>query len=181
MEYIHSGIAHILHWSGLQAPSRHVVVTTALHHHSGYRWNAGNRLRGYVSHNVYEPCLPSKNSSLTPRPISAYAIYFDHKRQTDPEFRRALKRESRREARIAKTQAEAQGAQQKQAIKAAVASAKDEGFPTDVEDKEAFFMSEVARGEGLCQDGTLQLSYCRKRASPWTSEANGFISRLRPG
>lgn len=34
-----------------------------------------------------------------------------------------------------------------------MASAKEEGFPTDVEDKEAFFMSEVARGETLCQDG----------------------------
>ncbi|MCJ1397736.1 hypothetical protein MMC11_000932 [Xylographa trunciseda] len=87
----------------------------------------------------------------------AYAIYFDHKRQTDPEFRKALKRESRREARIARTQAEAQGAQQKEAIKAAVEAAKEEGFPTDVEDKEAFFMTEVARGEGLCQDGSDQV------------------------
>jgi import receptor subunit TOM20 len=34
-----------------------------------------------------------------------------------------------------------------------VASAKEEGFPTDVEDKEAFFMNEVAKGEKLCQDG----------------------------
>lgn len=91
--------------------------------------------------------------SLIPLFHPAYALYFDHKRQTNPEFRKALKRESRREARIAKSQAEAQGAQQKQAIKAAVASAKEEGFPTDVEDKEAFFMNEVARGEKLCQDG----------------------------
>ena len=88
----------------------------------------------------------------------AYAVYFDHKRQTDPEFRKALKRESRREARIARTNAEAQGAQQKESIKTAVAAAKEEGFPTDVEDKEAFFMSEVARGETLCQDGTFPLS-----------------------
>ena len=83
----------------------------------------------------------------------AYAIYFDHKRRTDPEFRKALKRESRREARVAKEQAEAQGAQQKEAINTAVAQAKEEGFPTDVEDKEAYFMTEVARGETLCQDG----------------------------
>ena len=85
----------------------------------------------------------------------AYAVYFDHKRRTDPEFRRALKRESRREARVAKEQAEAQTSQQKQLIKDAVASAKEEGFPTDVEDKEAYFMAEVARGEMLCQDGRL--------------------------
>ncbi|MCJ1484844.1 hypothetical protein MMC06_005017 [Schaereria dolodes] len=84
----------------------------------------------------------------------AYAIYFDHKRRTDPEFRKALKKESRKEARAAKEQAEAQGAQQKEAIKIAVAEAKEEGFPTDVEDREAYFMTEVARGETLSQDGS---------------------------
>lgn len=84
---------------------------------------------------------------------TAYAVYFDHKRRSDPEFRKALRRESRREARTAKEEAEAQGMQQKRAIQAAVQAARDEGFPTDVEDKEAFFMSEVGRGEALSQDG----------------------------
>lgn len=81
-----------------------------------------------------------------------YAVYFDHKRQTDPEFRKALKKESRREARAAKEQEEAQGEEQKKAIKKAVNEAREEGFPTDVEDKEAYFMNEVGRGEQLCQD-----------------------------
>ena len=84
---------------------------------------------------------------------TAYAVYFDHKRRTDPGFRKALKRESRKEARAAREEAEAQGAQQKEAIKSAVSEAKEEGFPTDVEEKEAYFMNEVARGETLCQDG----------------------------
>ena len=83
----------------------------------------------------------------------AYAIYFDHRRRTDPEFRKALKRESRKEARAAKEEAEAQGAQQKRAIKAAVEEAREEGFPTNVEEKEAYFMSVVGKGETLCQDG----------------------------
>ncbi|MCJ1228184.1 hypothetical protein MMC12_004845 [Toensbergia leucococca] len=87
----------------------------------------------------------------------AYAIYFDHKRRTDPEFRKALKRESRKEARIAKEEAESQGAQQKEAISSAVEEAKEDGFPTDVEEKEAYFMNEVARGETLCQDGSDQI------------------------
>lgn len=43
--------------------------------------------------------------------------------------------------------------QQRQAIENAVREARDEGFPTDVEDKEAYFMSEVGQGEVLCQDG----------------------------
>lgn len=87
--------------------------------------------------------------------IIAYAIYFDHKRRNDPEFRKALKRESRKQARAAKEEAEAQGAQQKRAIRSAVEEAREEGFPTDVEEKEAYFMNEVGRGETLCAEGML--------------------------
>lgn len=98
---------------------------------------------------------------------TAYAVYFDHKRRSDPEFRKSLKRESRREARVAKEEAEAQGVQQKQAIENAVSEARDEGFPTDVEDKEAYFMNEVGQGEVLCQDGTfsfgLRVELCMLR------------------
>lgn len=41
-------------------------------------------------------------------------------------------------------------------MKTAVAEAKEEGFPSDVEEKEAFFMNEVARGEQLCADGRFE-------------------------
>ena len=71
-----------------------------------------------------------------------------------------MKRESRREARVAKEQAEAQGEQQKGAIKAAVNEAKEEGFPTDVEEKEAYFMNEVGQGEVLCQDSEFLSLIC---------------------
>ena len=81
------------------------------------------------------------------------SVYFDHRRRTDPEFRKALKRESRKEARAAKEEAEAQGNQQREAIRAAVREAREEGFPTNVEEKEEYFMNEVARGEALCHDG----------------------------
>ncbi|KAL8743166.1 MAG: hypothetical protein Q9190_004450 [Brigantiaea leucoxantha] len=83
--------------------------------------------------------------------LLAYAVYFDHKRRTDPEFRKALKRESRRIAKFEKEEAEAQGALQRETIRAAVTEAQDEGFPTNVEEKEAYFMNEVGRGEVLCQ------------------------------
>lgn len=92
--------------------------------------------------------------------ITAYAVYFDHKRRSDPEFRKALKRESRREARAAKEEAEAQGVQQRQAIEDAVREAREEGFPTDVGDKETYFMNEVGQGEVLCQDGTFSAGLC---------------------
>ncbi|KAL2214950.1 putative mitochondrial import receptor subunit [Thermoascus aurantiacus ATCC 26904] len=85
--------------------------------------------------------------------LLAYAVWFDYKRQSDPEFRRALKRNNRRLARAVKEEVEAQGAKQREAIKRAVAQAKDEGFPTDLEEKEAYFMGQVAKGESLCAEG----------------------------
>jgi import receptor subunit TOM20 len=85
----------------------------------------------------------------------AYAVWFDYKRQSDPEFRRALKRDNRRMARAVKEEVEAQGAMQREVIKKVVAQAKDEGFPTDLEEKEAYFMGQVAKGESLCAEGPL--------------------------
>ena len=52
--------------------------------------------------------------------------------------------------------------QQKRAIEDAVSEAREEGFPTDVEDKEAYFMTEVSQGEVLCQDGRLLVGLYRK-------------------
>lgn len=86
--------------------------------------------------------------------LLAYAVYFDHRRRTDPEFRKQLKRESKRQARVAKEEAEAQGKERKKAIRDAVARANEEGFPKDPEEVEAYFMQEVAQGEGISQSGT---------------------------
>ena len=89
----------------------------------------------------------------------AYALYFDHKRRHDPEFRKSLKRESRRSERAAKEEQAAQGAKQREAIKAAYLEAQEEGFPTDDKEKEAYFMTEVAKGEQLVQDGISRLQF----------------------
>lgn len=64
-----------------------------------------------------------------------------------------MKKESKRQARAAKEEAEAHTNRQREALKAVVEEAKEEGFPVDVEEKEAYFMNEVARGEQLAQDG----------------------------
>jgi mitochondrial import receptor subunit TOM20 len=84
---------------------------------------------------------------------SAYAAYFDHKRRTDPNFRKALRREARKQARLAKEEAEIQGKRQQEDIKQAVEEALGEGFPTDLEEREAFFMQQIAQGEALAGDG----------------------------
>lgn len=97
--------------------------------------------------------------------VAAYAVYFDYKRRNDPQFRKQLKKESKRQARAAKEEAEANTVRQREAIRAAVEEAKEEGFPTDVEEKEAYFMQEVSRGEGLSGEGTLALSHIWKLMS----------------
>lgn len=85
--------------------------------------------------------------------LSAYAVYFDHRRRTDPDFRKQLKRESRKIARAAKEEAEASSSRLRDRLKAAVEEAKAEGFPADVEEKEAYFMNEIAKAEQLSQEG----------------------------
>jgi len=84
----------------------------------------------------------------------AYAVYFDHKRRTDPGFRKALKRESKRQARIAKEEAEIQGKQQMEEIKRVVEETIEEGFPTDLEEREAYFMSQISQGEEMSSNGS---------------------------
>lgn len=82
----------------------------------------------------------------------AYAVYFDYKRRHDPVFRKALKRESKKEAKVAKVEAEESGKRQRRQIRELVDEANDEGYPATAEEKEGLFMQEVSQGETLCQD-----------------------------
>lgn len=41
--------------------------------------------------------------------------------------------------------------------------AQEDGFPVDVEEKEAYFMSEVARGEQLAQEGMFWYFHWQRR------------------
>jgi import receptor subunit TOM20 len=66
-----------------------------------------------------------------------------------------LRRNARRQARAEKDQAEANAKAQKQAIKQAVDDAKEEGFPTSTEEKEAYFLEQVQAGEMSSGDRTL--------------------------
>jgi len=84
----------------------------------------------------------------------AYAVYFDYKRRSDPAFRRSLKRQQKQVSKAAKDEAVAAEKGQKQKIRQVVDAANDEGFPEDPEKTEEYFMTEVARGEQMCQDGS---------------------------
>lgn len=82
-------------------------------------------------------------------------MYFDYQRRNNPDFRKALKRDAKRQARLAKEANEAEGKRQKAEIKAAIEEAIDEGFPSDIEEKEAYFLQQISQGEAMANDGEL--------------------------
>ncbi|KAI2606840.1 mitochondrial outer membrane translocase complex, subunit Tom20 domain-containing protein [Hypoxylon fragiforme] len=84
--------------------------------------------------------------------LLAYVLYFDHQRRADPNFRRNLRREERRQARAEKEEVVAMTKQKKQDIQHVVQQAAEEGFPTGVNEKEQFFMDHVQKGELLAAD-----------------------------
>lgn len=84
--------------------------------------------------------------------VLGYALYFDHRRRTDPQFRKKLKRDARKQEKAAKIEAAAASSRRRRAIREAVDKVNSEDFPTEPEEVEKYFMDEVAEGEGLCQD-----------------------------
>ncbi|CAI0652593.1 Mitochondrial import receptor subunit tom20 [Colletotrichum fructicola] len=86
--------------------------------------------------------------------LFAYAVYFDYNRRNKAEFRRELRRNERRQHKAEKEEAQLETVRQRQAIKQSVDDAKAEGFPDDVESREAFFLQQVSEGETLSADPT---------------------------
>jgi len=77
----------------------------------------------------------------------AYAAYFDHRRRTDPAFRKALKREQKALAKQQKVAAESAARDQQRVIRALVEKMNEEGYPTDDKEQEAFFLKHLATAE----------------------------------
>lgn len=92
------------------------------------------------------------NWLITETPRAGYVAYFDYQRRNQAEFRRNLRRNERKQARAAKEEAEASTQQQRQSIRSRVQEANEEGFPSGVEEREAFFNEQVMAGEMLSQD-----------------------------
>jgi len=86
-----------------------------------------------------------------------YAIYFDHRRRTDPEFRKTLKKESKKQARAAKEARDEEKNRQRKLIREMVEGVNREGLPKEAEEVEGVFMECVAEGERLCGDESQQL------------------------
>ena len=108
--------------------------------------------------------------------VLAYAIYFDHRRRTDANFRKRLRMwnlrvpqcilftvsSGREKKKIDKSAAQEQEASASASgdvplptaeILAAMARVKDDQVPTIPEEREKYFMSQVEKGEQLCAKG----------------------------
>lgn len=84
--------------------------------------------------------------------VLAYAVYFDHKRRTSPEFRRSLRRDERRKARDEKDSAAKEQLLMRAQMRSLVHDANAEGYPSDTTEMEAYFLEQVAKGEELAAD-----------------------------
>ncbi|KAI8333401.1 protein import receptor MAS20 [Chlamydoabsidia padenii] len=82
-----------------------------------------------------------------------YLIYFDYKRQNDPEFKKQLKRERKKAAKIAKASEEEDKNAKIKLIETVITAAAHETYPKTPEDMEKYFMAQVAEGEALCAKG----------------------------
>jgi mitochondrial import receptor subunit TOM20 len=88
--------------------------------------------------------------------LAAYAVYFDHRRRSDPEFRRALRREARRHEKQQRADDEKKAAARESAIYAAVEALNAEEYPSSSlhpELVEAYFMEQIAEADKLGKGG----------------------------
>ncbi|CEG75885.1 hypothetical protein RMATCC62417_10861 [Rhizopus microsporus] len=82
-----------------------------------------------------------------------YVLYFDYQRRNNPVLRKKMKKEKK------KAEKEIQKAQEKvklnvlQVIDSVIEAASQETLPSTPEEKEKYFMQQVALGEGLCNKG----------------------------
>lgn len=96
-----------------------------------------------------------------------YAVYFDYKRRNDPDFRRKIRLRNEQHRLIEQRRARATRDTQVVLIRAALQASKENPVPVSVEQREEFFMNEVAQGEMLSasgDDNALAAAMCFYRA-----------------
>ncbi|KAI9316054.1 hypothetical protein BX666DRAFT_2019641 [Dichotomocladium elegans] len=82
-----------------------------------------------------------------------YLVYFDHKRRSDPELRKQMKRERKKAKKAVKAAEEEAKAGKLRLIDSVLEAITKETLPTTAEGKEQYFMAQVAAGEQLCNAG----------------------------
>ncbi len=79
-----------------------------------------------------------------------YAVYFDHRRRTDPAFRKSLRKESKKSSKADKKAAAKRAQQEDGFIQDLLEETRAPGtFPAGVEEREQYFLKYVSQGEQL--------------------------------
>ncbi|KAK7062149.1 SET domain-containing protein, partial [Favolaschia claudopus] len=95
-------------------------------------------------------------AGLTVCGVIAYAVYFDHKRRTDVEFRKRIRKEKKRVDKSLAESREALAAANEVSeaeLQEALKLIKSEARPISQSERETYFMSQVAMGEQLATRG----------------------------
>jgi len=84
----------------------------------------------------------------------SYLIYFDYKRRNSPDFRRHLKKSTKKHERAKTVAAEAEQNQLKTKIETSLReSLQNDPLPEGLEEREKFFVAEVARADDMLNSG----------------------------
>lgn len=99
--------------------------------------------------------------------LVAYAVYFDYKRRSSPDFRKSLKKKSVKQQKQAAKEHEDSKKSKLDTIKKALAADLEANpVPTELSEKENFFMQQVALGEQLAAlpDKKIEAALCFYKA-----------------
>ena len=108
----------------------------------------------------------------------AYAVYFDYRRRTDPNLRKMLKKERKKLSKLDQESAKAAENDHKVRVERAVQMAKEEGFPSDSEETEHYFMEQVTLGEQMISTNSdpVEVALCFYRALKVYPQPQDLIS-----
>ena len=86
----------------------------------------------------------------------SYLVYFDYQRRHSPEFRRELRRKNTKFYKEKDNAVKASKKQQRQEIEQLINTSLEESpLPRDLQAREQFFLSEIARADTLVNGGQL--------------------------
>jgi import receptor subunit TOM20 len=89
-------------------------------------------------------------SGVVATAVVGYAVYFDYSRRNSPEFRRKLKKRSLKQRKeTEKKQTESKKLELETIKQALLADLAANPLPTDLSEKETFFMQQVSLGEQI--------------------------------
>ncbi|CAI5758818.1 unnamed protein product [Candida verbasci] len=97
--------------------------------------------------------------------LASYAVYFDYQRRNSSDFRKSLKKKSIKQRKLKeKEEKESKQSKLDAVKKALLEDLKNNPIPTDLTEREQFFMEQVATGEQKAKDNSIEAAICFYKA-----------------